>query len=48
MASGNVSQIDVLQKQLQKFSGAEKEAYEGALLMRKAGNISRTGKKLAC
>lgn len=46
MASGNVSQIDVLQKQLQKFSGAEKEAYEGALLMRKAETLAVPAKKL--
>lgn len=47
MASGNVSQIDVLQKQLQKTSGAEKEAYEGALLMRKAETLAVPAKKLA-
>jgi hypothetical protein len=47
MASGNLSAVDSLLFLLQRTGFKEKEAYEGALLMRKAGLLRRPREKLS-
>src|SRR5580698_6542728 len=47
MASGNLSAVDSLLSLLQRTGFKEKEAYEGALLMRKAGLLRRPKEKLS-
>lgn len=44
---GKISQIDAQLNLLEKFTGTDKEAYQGALLMRKSGLLSIPAKKLA-
>jgi len=47
MASGSSKQIDAQMNALENVSGTDKEAFEGALLMRKAGTLAVPAKKLA-
>lgn len=47
MSSGNTQQIDVQLNALKSVSGTEREAFEGALLMRKAGTLTIPAKRLA-
>lgn len=46
MASGNLTAVDSVLSLLQQGAPKEKEAYEGALLMRKAGLLRRPKEKL--
>lgn len=47
MASGNSKQIDAQLAALKSVSGSDREAFEGALLMRKAGTLTIPAKKLS-
>lgn len=47
METGNARQIDAQMAALNNVSGNDKEAFEGALLMRKAGTLSIPAKKLS-
>jgi hypothetical protein len=47
MASGNITAVDSLLSLLQQETLKDKEAYEGALLMRKAGLLRRPKEKLS-
>ncbi len=47
MAAGDIARIDSVLSVLQREAPKEKEAYEGALLMKKAGLLSRPKEKLA-
>lgn len=47
MASGNITAVDSVLSILQQVSLKEKEGYEGALLMRKAGLLRRPKEKLS-
>lgn len=47
MASGSAKQIDGQLAALKNISGTDREAFEGALMMRKAGTLTVPAKKLA-
>lgn len=47
MSSGNTKQIESQLQSLKSISGTDKEAFEGALLMRKSGTLAVPAKKLA-
>ena len=47
MASGNIAAVDSILSLLQQGTLKEREAYEGALLMRKAGLLRRPKEKLS-
>ena len=47
MASGNIAAVDSILALLQQGTLKEREAYEGALLMRKAGLLRRPKEKLS-
>lgn len=47
IATDNVSSINTQLDALQSVSGAEKEAFEGALLMKKAGLVAKTKEKMS-
>jgi hypothetical protein len=47
MASGNLTAVDSVLSLLQRSAPKEEEAYEGALLMRKAGLLRRPKEKLS-
>lgn len=47
MASSNTRLMDAQLNTLKGFSGNEKEAFEGAMLMKKSGTLSVPAKKLA-
>jgi hypothetical protein len=47
MASGNIAAVDSLLSLLEQGAPKDKEAYEGALLMRKAGLLRRPKEKLS-
>lgn len=47
MSSGNVRQMDAQLNTLKSGSGPDKEAFEGAMLMRKSATLSVPAKKLA-
>lgn len=46
LASGRIEEIDSVSRELKKVEMAEKPAYEGALLMRKAGLLRNSKEKL--
>jgi hypothetical protein len=47
MASNNTNKIEAQLNELKKESGADKDAFEGAMLMRKAGTLTVPAKKLS-
>lgn len=47
MASSQVSSMDAQLNAVKNISGSDREAFEGAMLMRKAGMLSVPAKKLA-
>ena len=47
LASTDVIEVDQMLRQLNDFTQPEKTAYEGALLMKKAGLVKKVGEKLS-